>query len=212
MSSTPTYVFDEKPSLSWLGLPGDYEPSPRTATSAFLLKHLPLLPQHLLVSYSSILDPKSRTSIPIIRNRRLAYTQSNPPEFRFNTARSTWPTLWQGRERRGGNEANEEREWVANSFMQGSARHVEKLGDLLADYEEERDAERMRALRRERAADNFVPEEESDIDEDEDPEPITEPENEEEAQASFERRVRERFIYGLLEASYFPDIYMNPAL
>lgn len=201
MSSTPTYVFDEKPSLLWLGLPEDYEPSPRTATLAFLLKHLTLLPQHLLLSYSYIMDPKSRTAIPTIRNRRLSYTQSNPSELQFDAARSTWPALWQGRERRGVKEANEEREWAANSFLQGSRKHVGKLGNLLGEYEAERNGERMRALRRERAANNFVPEEDSDSDEEEPSNLIVETESEEEAQASFERRVRERFIYGLLEAS-----------
>jgi len=99
-------------------------------------------------------------------------------------------------------EGQDERDWVMNDgFLKGSMKHVGKLGTLLGDYEEEREAERVRELRRERRVveDEFVPEEDSDSD---DPEPVEEVKPEE-AKALFERVVRERFIYGLLDVS--PD-------
>jgi hypothetical protein len=98
-------------------------------------------------------------------------------------------------------EGQSEREWVMNDgFLKGSTKHVGKLGVLLGEYEEEREAERVRALRRERAAEAaFVPEEDSDS-EDEDM-AYAEEEKPEEAKGSFERLVREQFIYGLLDVS-----------
>jgi hypothetical protein len=94
-------------------------------------------------------------------------------------------------------EANEERAWANNDFLQGSTKHVGKLGGLLGGYEEEREAERVRVLRRERAV--FVPEEDESSDEEANNTAMEEPL--EEARASFERQIRERFVYGLLEAS-----------
>lgn len=104
-------------------------------------------------------------------------------------------------------EGQDERDWVQASFLEGSTIHIGKLGALLGDYEEEREAERVRVLRRERAAETaFVPEEDSDSDEEEDslavtPDPADEGMKPEEAKAAFERLVRERFIYGLLDVS-----------
>ncbi|GAV98991.1 hypothetical protein LENED_000415 [Lentinula edodes] len=87
--------------------------------------------------------------------------------------------------------------------MQGSTKHVKKLGSLLRDYEEEREAERVRNIRRTQLAaeeSQFIPEEDEDSAEDEpvesgDVEEATEADN----RAEFERRIRERFIYGLLD-------------
>ena len=75
-----------------------------------------------------------------------------------------------------------------------------KLGELLGEYEEERESERVRTVRRQRAEYiESLPEEDEESDEDEDDlEPIPEPspaENEE----WFLRNVQERFIYGFLE-------------
>jgi len=103
-------------------------------------------------------------------------------------------------------EGKDERDWVQNGFLEGAMKHVGKLGTLLGDYEEEREAERVRILRRERAAEvAFVPEEDSDsedeeMEEDESITPVDEEMKPEEAKASFERLVRERFIYGLLDS------------
>jgi hypothetical protein len=100
-------------------------------------------------------------------------------------------------------EGQDERDWVQSSFLEGFMKHVGKLGSLLGDYEEEREAERVRVLRRERAAETaFVPEEDSDSDDEED-DPVIPTDEEmkpEEAKAAFERLVRERFIYGLLDS------------
>lgn len=69
-------------------------------------------------------------------------------------------------------------------------------------YSGQREAERFRALRRERAESEFVPEEESDTDEEDDQGYRGRDEQmaDDDAKASFERLIRERFIYGLLEA------------
>jgi len=192
-------VFSKFLVLAYLGLPDDYEPSPQTATIPFLVKHVTQLPPHLLVHFSGITSPKDRTAIITIRNRRLKYAGSNPLELRFASASRKWPDLWQGRERPGVEEVVEERTWADNDFLQGSVKHVGKLGNLLGGYEEEREAERVRILRRERAViDDFVPENESS---DEDGGDVVLEEPVEIARASFEREIRERFVYGLLEAS-----------
>ncbi|KAF4619531.1 hypothetical protein D9613_005257 [Agrocybe pediades] len=199
-------VFDKAASLKYLGLPLDFEPSPDKHPIEFLTRYIAQLPPHILIHYNTVTTPKQRTTIPAIRNRRLQYTLQNPPELRFESARNTWPELWQGRERRGKEEGEDERAWAQRNFLQGTQQHVGKLANLLAEYEEEREAERIRELRRSRAPaqDEFVPEEDSDSDEeDEEDERAThEPPEEEspaQAKASFERLLRERFIYGLLD-------------
>ncbi|KAF8195694.1 hypothetical protein K438DRAFT_1826366 [Mycena galopus ATCC 62051] len=201
--SGETSVFNDIRIRSYLGLDSDYQPDPKTAPIDFLTLHLRQLPPHLLLSFSGVTTPKERSRIPAIRNRRLKYATAGPPELEFSSARSTWPLLYdgQGQERRGRQEGEDERDWVARDFLQGLTKHVNKLGTLLGGYEEEREAERFRALRRERAEAEFVPEEESDSDEDEEEEDEGQPAMEQitDSKASFERLIRERFIYGLLE-------------
>ncbi|KAF8165539.1 hypothetical protein B0H34DRAFT_793914 [Crassisporium funariophilum] len=82
-----------------------------------------------------------------------------------------------------------------------NGRHVGKLAKLLADYEEERGGERVRSIRRTRVAveDVFVPEEDSDSDIEDIPDFTPEQETEGETQGSFERLIRENFIYGRLD-------------
>lgn len=202
--------FDEQPILRFLGLPvdGTYAPSPATQPLEFLKQNIHILPPHLLIKFSSITSPKQRVTLPIIRNRRLRYTETNPQEFDFSSARNTWPMLWEGRERRGAEEGKAEKDWVKDDFLAGLSKHVGKLGALLGGYEEEREAERVRTLRREAAAEEpFVPEEddESDSDDDNGMEQVTENlanlETDQDARLLFERRIRERFIYGLLEVN-----------
>ncbi|KIM46386.1 hypothetical protein M413DRAFT_65292 [Hebeloma cylindrosporum] len=190
-------AFDKLLSLKYLCLPEDYTPSPDTDPIAFLDQFLFQLPPHLLLHFSYITTPKQRTVLAPIRNRRLHYTNKNPSELRFESGRNTWPELWQGRERRGVQEGNEERVWAQHDFLLGNRQHVGKLANLLANYEEEREAERVRTIRRNRAPveDDFVPEEDSDSDDDVPPDNETE----QETQESFERLIRERFIYGLLD-------------
>ncbi|KIM90959.1 hypothetical protein PILCRDRAFT_1195 [Piloderma croceum F 1598] len=207
-------VFTSPPILSYLQLPETYTPSPKESPIDFLQLHIRQLPPHLLLTFSLITNPKQRTTVPTIRNRRLKYTHSNPEELSFVEARSQWPTLWEGRERRGMEEGQDERDWVMNDgFLKGSMKHVGKLGILLGEYEEEREAERVRALRRERAAEAaFVPEEDSDS-EDEDMAHAEEEEvKPEEAKASFERLVREQFIYGLLDSVDYDSVDWNEQL
>jgi hypothetical protein len=193
-------AFNKSLVLKYLGLPDDYEPCPQKTTIPFLVKYVSQLPPHLLEHFGYITTPRDRTAVTTIRNRRLKYASSNPPELRFASASRRWPHLWQGRERPGVEEATEERAWANNDFLQGSTKHVGKLGGLLGEYEEEREAERVRVLRREGAVVNdFVPEEDDSSDEDANDIAMEEPL--EEARASFERQMRERFVYGLLEAS-----------
>ena len=96
-----TRDFDAAPVLSYLSLPDDYQPSPQVAPVEFLRKHIRELPPHLLVLFSANTTPKERTVVPEIRSRRLKYIQSKPLEFALSEAKSTWPALWEGRERPG---------------------------------------------------------------------------------------------------------------
>lgn len=180
--------------LSYIGLPPEYEPRPSVSPIEFLQKHLHMLPPHLIVGFSSITTPKQRSVIADIRNRRFAYTETKPKQLAFAEARSRWPHLWSGGGRHGQEAAQEEREWAEKGFLGGGTQRVGKLGTLLADYEEEREGERIRQVRRERAGDEFVPEEESESE-------MSEEESPEEARATFERRIKELFIYGMLEVS-----------
>ena len=45
----------------------------------------------------------------------------------------------------------EEEEWASKQFLDGKKMHVGKLGPLLGGYEEEREAERVRTIRRREA-------------------------------------------------------------
>jgi hypothetical protein len=199
-------TFDNSLVLKYLGLPVDYSPAPEVDPIAFLNQHLFQLPPNIVRQFSYITNPKQRTLLVPIRNRRFRYVNSCPPELRFAVARNSWPELWQGRERRGMEEGNEERSWAQNEFLDGAQQHVGKLGNLLGDYEEEREAERVRNLRLGRsrmlAEDGFVVEEEDDDDdEEEENNNVQSPgqETDEQVKTLFERRIRERFIYGLLE-------------
>ncbi|KAJ4478301.1 hypothetical protein J3R30DRAFT_3404373 [Lentinula aciculospora] len=199
--------FETTPILTYLGLEkdGSYSPSPSEQPIEFLVKHINHLPPHLLLKFSSITSPKERTVIHVIRNRRLKYIHTQPAELSFTSARHTWLTEWPGRERRGVEEGHDEEHWAQSGFMEGTTKYVKKLGPLLRDYEEEREAERVRTIRRTQSVadeSRFIPEEDSDEDsnQDEDVDPsIMEAENEVNNKAEFVRHIRERFIYGLLD-------------
>lgn len=191
--------------LSYLSLPPDYDPVPNAKPIEFLSLHLHELPASLLCQFNNVVSPRQRSVIPTIRNRRLKYFSGDPIEFRFTEARRTWPTLYEGRERRGVEEGADEKTWADTDFLGGSIRpYVGKLGKMLGELEEEREADRVRVIRREQAtADEFIPEEDEDEDEssDEDsPPPADETPPDPQADRDlFSRRIRERFIYGLLD-------------
>jgi hypothetical protein len=197
------FTFQDSEILSYLGLPKDYDPLPSAFPVEFLKKHLHQLPPHITQRFSIVTTPKQRTLITEIRNRRLNFTESRPRCLSFTAARNAWPELWQGRERRGREEAKEEQEWVAESFLGGAEQQVGMLGKLLGEFEEEREAERVRVIRRMQTSEEFIPEEEdSDSEEESEAPEIQEmDESPEEAKMLFERRIKERFIYGLLEVS-----------
>ncbi|KAH8119922.1 hypothetical protein DFH11DRAFT_18171 [Phellopilus nigrolimitatus] len=191
-------LFNNGPILDYLGLPEDYRPLPSLEPIEFLRKHLRQLPLQLLFTFSVVTTPKQRTLVPTIRNRRLKYTSSQPSNLGFEAARNSWPALWRGRDvgpKRGQGERNDEKEWADSMFLGGHKQHVGKLGSLLGDYAEEREAERLRMQRRSEG--NSVPLEDYS-DEDSEGEAILE-DSPEEARANFERLIRERFIYGLLD-------------
>jgi hypothetical protein len=193
-------MFDPSVPLRYLGLSLDYVPSPETDPVDFLNKHLSHLPPHILAHFGTITTAKQRTIIPTIRNRRLKYTTTMPTELSFQVAKKKWPHMWKGRERVGLDEGRDEKEWANHDFLAGQHQHIGKLGNLLGEYEEEREAERTRTLRRAQVqVDEFVPEEDEESDEETAGTP--EGEAEEEEITWFERLVRERFIYGLLEVS-----------
>ncbi|KAI0304182.1 hypothetical protein BC826DRAFT_1101058 [Russula brevipes] len=193
--------------LSYLGLPIDYVPSPATDPVPFLSEHLRRLPSHFLHRFSAITTPQQRTAVVSIRNRRFNFAQRNPPELSFPVAKRRWPALWEGAERIGHEEAQEEKEWAETAFLGGSHQaFVGKLGTLLGRYEEERHSELERQARRGRQQDDFVPEEEEGSDDDRDgPGPGT-PEPAQAVQESFLRRIREQFIYGHLESDLYDTL------
>jgi hypothetical protein len=191
-------TFDKSLVLKYLGLPADYSPAPEIDPIAFLSQHLFQLPPNILRHFGYITTPKQRTLLVPIRNRRFQYVNRCPAELRFAVARNSWPELWQGRERRGIEEGNEERSWAQNEFLEGAQQHIGKLGDLLGDYEAEREAERVRDLRRSRTEEIEEVEEDSD-DDFEEQNQNTQQETDEQVRILFERRIRERFIYGLLD-------------
>ncbi|KAI0368102.1 hypothetical protein BV20DRAFT_969691 [Pilatotrama ljubarskyi] len=192
--------FDPTPILKYLGLPDTYQPSPRTAPLDFLHRHVRSLPPHLLRLFSANTTPRQRSAIPAIRNRRLKYTQSNPPEFSPANAKSAWPALWEGRERPGKEQAQEEKEWAEKEFLGDGKQQVGKLGSLLGEYEEERESERVRTIRRQRAEYiESLPEEDEESD-DEEQAAIAQEASPAEAEEMFLRLVKERFIYGFLES------------
>ncbi|KAF9226620.1 hypothetical protein BS17DRAFT_775903 [Gyrodon lividus] len=184
--------------LSYMGLPHDYDPPPSESPIEFLRRYLHLLPPHLIVSFSSITTPTQRSVIPEIRNRRLAYMETKPKQLEFVEAKSRWPQFWPGWEQSEQEAAREEREWAEKGFLGGRSQHVGKLGTLLGDYEEEREAERRRNVKRQQAAEEFVPEEDSDSDLSDHGTPDVQ-ESPEEQRATFEKRIKELLIYGLLE-------------
>ena len=191
--------------LNYLGLPPDYQPSPESDPVRFLSQNIRIIPKHFAQKFAQSTTPKQRTVIPTIRNRRTKFTQSNPTELSFESAKRTWPLLWagdpsEGGPRRGRAEGLEEKNWADREFLGGAKQHVGKLGTLLGDYEEERAAERSRINRRRREAEEpFIPEEDEDTSDEEDP--VLAPpgqESPEEARSLFERSIMEKFIYGLL--------------
>jgi hypothetical protein len=191
-------------SLSYLQLPADYDPSPTDSPIPFLSKHIRSLPPHILrAEFSGSTSPRQRTVIPTVRNRRLKYVHSRPAIFEYADARAEWPMLWRGpQDRPGRAAADAERSWVETEFIGGWKPHVRKLGELLAGYEEEREGDRERAVRRQRAQDEIEPEEDTDSEDDEEeaahPTQAEEPETLEEAKETFHRLVTERFVYGML--------------
>lgn len=242
--------------LLYLGLPSDYSPSPSNEPVSFLSLHIHQLPPELLSVFSALTTARERSTVPAIRNRRFRYTQSKPSELKTSNAKRSWPALWEGPPEPptsvGKDSAREEHDWVERNFLGGSStnssgekrHHVGKLGSLLGGYEEERELERIRGLRRDmaaKAAEEFVPEEDESSEEEEEAEVPSRmegrsnsggipPQNDsiEEMQGLFDRRVREQFIYGLLQvflpavslwfhadnicqlSSHFADIYPVP--
>lgn len=192
--------------LRYLGLPLDYQPHPESDPIRFLSENIRIIPAHFSQRFAQWTTPKQRTVIPAIRNRRTKFTQSNPTELSFESAKKAWPLLWtsdasDGGQRRGRAEGLEEKDWADREFLGGAKQHVGKLGALLGDYEQERAAERLRLERRQReAVESCIPEEDQDTSDEEDlGSAPPEAESLEEARSVFERMIRERFIYGLLD-------------
>jgi len=101
----------------------------------------------------------------------------------------------------------EEKNWADHEFLGGAKQHVGKLGTLLGGYEEERTAERFRMERRRREAEEpFVPEEDEDTSDEEDLASAPPEESPEDARLTFERLVKERFIYGLLDSDLYTTV------
>lgn len=194
--------------LKYLGLPLDYTPSPEKSPVEFLSLHIRQLPEHLGLYFRDLISPQQRTKLAAIRNRRQRYTVSDQgrTELGFDQAQSRWPALLEIRLPRPGRlQGEEERSWADHQFLDGRKVEIGKLGGLLRDFEEEREAERIREQYRARAAYEAsrpqIPEEDDDSDEEEDT--AGDDDSPEQQRAGFERLIRERFIYGMLEVSCF---------
>lgn len=215
-------VEDDQRFLRYLDLPECYQPSPTAAPVEFLQQHLVQLPKHLALYFSSLVPPKSRTSLSIVRNRRLNYVQSPAGQeaLFWKRARSKWPLLWEqsgtAREegaRPGDFDAADERAWAKDNFLGGNgAAQIGKLGALLGEYEADREAERARHLRRDAAVRQAMMPQLAEEDEDSDDEdPVDAAANAAEDAAetldqhrdAFERLLKERLVYGLLDVSRF---------
>ncbi|GJJ07062.1 hypothetical protein Clacol_001261 [Clathrus columnatus] len=212
MSTTLPIVFNADSILSYLGLPSDYSPSPSGGPVEFLSIHLRELPPNLLAQFSLLLTPQQRSVLPAIRNRRQKYAFSIPKELSFDEARKRWPLLWEGRDRPGVQQAKEEKTWAEREFLGGQKGRIGKLGQLLGGYEEEREAERFREARHGGLAQKLSrqsldeepeveeeEEEEEDDDQDQNGPLIEEEDTPDQLRINFERLIRERFIYGLLD-------------
>ncbi|KZV84265.1 hypothetical protein EXIGLDRAFT_753970 [Exidia glandulosa HHB12029] len=215
---------DSERFLKYLDLPDDYEPSPTRAPLDFLRAHLYQLPQHLAVYFSSSVAPRERTALPIVRNRRLNYAQSpaGSTALGYSAGRAEWPLLWEqsGSTRDdvkpGELSGQDERAWANANFMGGQGGELGRLGGLLSEYEAEREAERMRALRRDRAVrESMMPQVEEEEDESDEEDDATdanaaaEEESVEEHRAAFERLLRERFVYGTLDDFDYDSVDWN---
>lgn len=193
--------------------------SPRQRTAVKLIKNRRT--QYALNSNSSALrwdegrnlEPHIWDSMNAgVSHSTAAATSSNPPP-----------------PRPGADAGDQEREWVESSFIgyrsapaSGSAGpstskgYVGRLGNLLAEYEEEREADRLRTMRRERAAVAAMAKEtEEEFDSDSDSESTEanddataadEQESAEEIRSAFERVLRERFIDGLLNWDLYDEV------
>ena len=202
--------------LKYLDLPPSYSPSPSSEPKSFLEVHIHQLPPNLLARFASALDIHDRSSLPVIRNRRTQYVQSAPKEYTFEGARRRFPDLWESIALARGDpasrmdvravareDAEDEKRWAEREFLGGTRGQVGKLGTLLGGYEEERVAVQEREKRRERIKLREIEKEtEEEFEESSDEELDSPPGPEDLAQAreTFTRLVKERFIYGLLEA------------
>ncbi|KAI6105847.1 hypothetical protein F5141DRAFT_1126388 [Pisolithus sp. B1] len=183
-------TFSDLALLSYLGLPPDYSPLPSGSPIEFLR------------NFALITTPKQRSLIPDMRNRRLRYIETAPKQLELESAKARWPHFWSAYERYGKRAAEDEKQWANTSFLDGMQQQVGKLGSLLGEYEEEREAERARCLKRSQGGgedDEFIPEEdESDSDMGDAADVQESPE---ELSVDFERQIKELFIYGLLEGA-----------
>ncbi|KZP00264.1 hypothetical protein CALVIDRAFT_560851 [Calocera viscosa TUFC12733] len=158
--------FDPLPILTYLSLPPTYSPSPSTHPLPFLRQHLSSLPPSHAAPFSLLLTPAERAHLPLIRNRRLAYSLQQPPpaQLTWTHAAPREPALWTSLgasrlgialPRPGEQEEQEEREWAKREFVgrrgPEGAGMVGDLGKLLGGYEMERVGERERDARRARA-------------------------------------------------------------
>lgn len=184
--------------------PGPSLPSPPLQ---FLTDHLPLLPPSLALLLSKPTTPQGRTTIAQIRNRRYRWASQTPPPpaLRVSRGRDRHPLLFDRIVGSGvdirDEEGEEEEEWGRTRAVLGGGATIGKFGELMKGFEEEREGERRRAVRKEEArreretAEEF----ESDSDEDEQEHRVDSfwgAEVEERVRV-FERILRERWLDGL---------------
>ncbi|CDZ98688.1 Protein of unknown function DUF2052, coiled-coil [Phaffia rhodozyma] len=224
--------------LQYLSLP----PSTILPTPAlqFLSTHLSSLPPSLAALFSKETTPKARASIAGIRNRRFRWANqaSTPGVLRVGSGRERHPLLFDrivgsgidlhsgssyeesDTASRGGNadeEEDDEEVWGQMKGVLGGKAKVGKFGALMKGFEEEREGERRRGLRREEIkAERETGEEfESDSDDDDDDDGENGGEERKRREEDtfwgekgedriqvFERILKERWIDGLEDLDY----------
>ena len=119
----------------------------------FLSNNIYNLPPHLLKYFESVTTPKQRTSIPIIKKRRLNWARSvhSRDTFTADTGRFRDPSNFEqslDRDERGYHPSHayaqdagaKESQWLENESMMSGHAKLGKLGTLLSEYESERDS------------------------------------------------------------------------
>lgn len=137
--------------LRWLG--SDDREELKTHPLQFLRRNIYTLPPHLLKYFHSVTTPKDRTTIPIVKKRRMnwARSQHSLDTFTADSGRFRDPSNFEQtlqRDEKGYHPSfkyaqdagSSESQWLENESMMSDHAKLGKLAGLLSEYESERDS------------------------------------------------------------------------